>query len=396
MRQSPGARFAIIVPAHNEEIVIGKLVDNLINLEYPRSLYDVYVIADNCNDATARVARERGAIVWERSNRNQRGKGFVLNYALTRLGLINGEQKTVYNAVVIFDADNLVATNFLQAMNKRLQMGEKIIQSFIDSKNPNDSWVASAFSFTFWINNRFALQARHKLGFNTALAGTGMCISIEVLQVVGWSTLTLTEDLEFSIQALLKGYRTTFAPETRIYDEKAVDFFSSFHQSLRWTRGQIHTAFIYFPRLLWQGIIRRDVVKLEAGLRLIHPFVVVMIAVKMIAFVAHPDLFRDISLYYMLVQPCPILSLFFLVYPFLLPLVIIYLERLPWSSIRYLPFYPFFILSMIPMVLIAFFYMAKPTVDAYSAYPRFRPPPPNFRQNQGKRLEVKKGLELTS
>ena len=354
-RRSPEARFAIIVPAHNEETVIGKLVGNLMDLEYPRSLYDVYVIADNCSDATARVARKGGTIVWERNNREQRGKGFALNYALNRLGLINGEQKPAYDAAVIFDADNLVASNFLQAMNDRLQMGEKIIQSFIDSKNPDDSWVTSAFSLTFWVNNRFVLQARHNLGFSTALAGTGMCISAEVLQTVGWSTVTLTEDLEFSIQALLKGYRTTFAPETRIYDEKPLDFFSSCRQRLRWSRGQVHTTFVYLPRLLWRGITGRDAVKLEAALRLIQPFLIVLATVTAAAAVAQADLFQDASPYYRLVKTWPALGLFFSAFPYLLPLAVLFLDRLPWRPFRYLPLYPLFALSSVALVMMALF-----------------------------------------
>ncbi|HHX87978.1 MAG TPA: glycosyltransferase, partial [Firmicutes bacterium] len=151
-RHPPRMRFAIIVPAHNEEKVIGKLVKNLVCLDYPRQLYDIYVVADRCTDRTAEVARKGGAVVWERFDHRSCGKGRVLEYALSRLGFTRGQAHS-YDAAVVFDADNLVSSNFLQVMNNRLLEGEKVIQSFIDSKNPNDSWVTSSFSITFWLNN---------------------------------------------------------------------------------------------------------------------------------------------------------------------------------------------------------------------------------------------------
>jgi cellulose synthase/poly-beta-1,6-N-acetylglucosamine synthase-like glycosyltransferase len=348
------ARFAVIVPAHNEEAVIGKLVRNLADLEYPRSLYDVYVVADNCIDGTARAARAAGATVWERHDRERRGKGFALEYALARLGFIGGREAG-YDAAVIFDADNLVAPNFLQVMNDHLAGGETLVQCFIDSKNPDDGWVAAAFSLTFWLNNRFVLQARHNLGFSTALAGTGMCLSREVLREVGWSTVTLTEDLEFSIQALLKGHRTTFAPETRIYDEKPVSFLASCRQRLRWARGQVHTAFLYAPRLLWQGITGRSAVKVEAALRLLQLFMVVLGTVMAAALAAWPEVLQEVSPYYRLARAWPALGLFFPLFPYLLPLAALGLDRLPVRPFRYFPLYPVFALSCVAPILLALF-----------------------------------------
>src|SRR5690554_4277659 len=120
----PQSRFAVIVPAHNEAPVIGKLIDNLLELDYPRQLYDIYIIADNCRDHTARVARDSGVMVWERFSRNRRGKGYALADALEMIGLTGADVSAPYDAVVIFDADNLVASNYLRVMNNRLLEGE--------------------------------------------------------------------------------------------------------------------------------------------------------------------------------------------------------------------------------------------------------------------------------
>ena len=104
----PQKKFSVIVPAHNEELVIGPLIDNLTSLNYPKELYDVFVIADNCTDSTASIARAHGALVYERTNHEQKGKGYALEWFFAKL--YNSPKK--YDAVVIFDADNLVPPIF--------------------------------------------------------------------------------------------------------------------------------------------------------------------------------------------------------------------------------------------------------------------------------------------
>ena len=113
---TPQKTFAVIVAAHNESAVIGQLVDNLKMLDYPKELYDIFVIADNCTDNTAQIARDCGAIVHERFNDKERGKGFAMEWMFARLF----EMKRKYDAVAIFDADNLVDKRFLLEMNNRL------------------------------------------------------------------------------------------------------------------------------------------------------------------------------------------------------------------------------------------------------------------------------------
>ena len=263
----PASRFAIIVPAHNEELVLTKLLCNLSELDYPRELFDVYVIADHCTDGTARVARRHGAIVWERSG-GERGKGRSLQELLTYLQL-TGPGEPRYDAVTIIDADNLVALNYLRVMNNHLLEGEKLIQCFIDSKNPNDTWVTSVFSINFWLNNRFILQARHNLGLSSLTAGSGVCIAGEVLKKTGWSTKTLTEDLEYAVTALLHGYRATFAWETRVFDEKPLTFQLPASKDCV-GRGQLNVALMFVPRLLWKGLVKADLARIEGGVRLMQ------------------------------------------------------------------------------------------------------------------------------
>lgn len=195
----PEKSFALVVSAYNEEAVIGQLVDNLLKLDYPKELYDVFVVADNCTDKTALIARNAGAIVYQRFNNEKRGKGYALEWLFHRIFKIERQ----YDAVIIFDADNLVNQSFLIEMNSKLCQGEKIIQCYLDSKNPFDTWVTNAFSITFWLSNRMLQLARCNTGIlSNILGGTGMCIDMNVLKKIGWGATSLTEDLEFTMKAL--------------------------------------------------------------------------------------------------------------------------------------------------------------------------------------------------
>jgi len=167
------SRFAIVVAAHNEEQVITPLINNLKDMDYPKELFDIYVVADNCTDGTAVLARKAGAYVFQRFHETKKGKGYALEWLFAKVFSLD---KT-YDAFVIFDADNLVKRNFLMEMNYKLCDGEKIIQGYVDSKNPYDTWVTNTFSISFWLMNRMIQLARYNLKISNTLAGTGMCIS---------------------------------------------------------------------------------------------------------------------------------------------------------------------------------------------------------------------------
>ena len=196
--------FAVIIPAHNEAGVISALVENCRELDYPKDMYDIFVVADNCTDNTAQVAAEAGATVWRRFNEQENGKGYALEWAFNRLFSLT----KAYDAVVVIDADNLATLNYLQIMNQRLLQGEKIIQGYLDSKNPDDTWITRSIHVGYVITNRFWQLAKHNLGLSCALGGTGMCIAVDLLRKFGWGANSLTEDLEFQIKALLNGFKS--------------------------------------------------------------------------------------------------------------------------------------------------------------------------------------------
>ena len=188
---TPKKTFAVIVAAHNESAVIGQLVQNLQGLDYPKKLFDIFVIADNCSDNTAEIAKAGGAIVCERTHPTKKSKGFALEWMFERLFKMERQ----YDAVVIFDADNLVHPRFLIEMNNRLCKGDKIIQGYLDAKNPYDTWVAGTFAIAFWVIDHISHLAKTNIGLSAVLGGTGMCITTEVLRHHGWRATCLTEDI---------------------------------------------------------------------------------------------------------------------------------------------------------------------------------------------------------
>ncbi|HOA97256.1 MAG TPA: glycosyltransferase family 2 protein, partial [Acetivibrio saccincola] len=229
----PNKKFALIVAAHNEEKVITHIIDSLFKQNYPKNLFDVFVIADNCTDKTAEIAEKHGAIVYRRFNSTLRGKGHALEWMFERIF----EMDKKYDAICVFDADNLVSSNFLLEMNKQLCRGHKVIQGYIDSKNPYDSWITCSYSIAFWLSNRIFQLPRYYLGLSCGLCGTGFCIDIDVLKKIGWGATCLTEDLEFTMKLVLKDMKVAWAHNAVVYDEKPLTLKQSWNQRKRWMQG---------------------------------------------------------------------------------------------------------------------------------------------------------------
>ncbi|MFW5976513.1 MAG: glycosyltransferase family 2 protein [Bacillota bacterium] len=357
--KKPQNRFAIVVPAHNEEKVISKLLNNIKNLDYPDNLYDIFVIADNCKDKTAEIARKHKVNVLERFNSQKKGKGYALKYAFHHLGFLNqNNSENEYDAVTVFDADNLVKENFLKAMNTRLMNGEQIIQAYIDSKNASDNWVTGTFSMMFWINDRYNLLSRYNIGLSAVLMGTGMCISVDTLRQIGWDTVTLTEDLEYSIQALGNGIKTTFARETEIYDEKPTSFMASCRQRLRWARGQLSVVYKYVPNLIWKGIKQRSISMIDGGIRLFQqPFIMFYTLTTLLRLV-FPETFYS-PLFNTIIENIKSLGYILPVVPYFLPSSVYILDNLSFKSYKYVVLFPVFMYSWVIILYYALLTLNK-------------------------------------
>ena len=242
--QPPGARIAAVIAARNEEAVIGHLVRSLLRQDYPRELYDIYVVPNNCTDATEDEARAAGAQILA-CELPVHSKGDVLRQAFAQLTAMNR-----YDAYCVFDADNLVDKGFMRAVNDALASGQHVAQGFRDSKNPFDSWMSGSMSVFYWFMSRFYNESRSRLGLSCALNGTGFMVSDAVIRDIGWNVHTLTEDLEFTGLCAIHGYKIGWMPNAKVYDEQATRFWDSCIQRRRWTAGSLQCMRGYVGRLL--------------------------------------------------------------------------------------------------------------------------------------------------
>jgi cellulose synthase/poly-beta-1,6-N-acetylglucosamine synthase-like glycosyltransferase len=247
-------RFAAIIAARNEEFVIENLIESLKLQDYPSDMLDIILVADNCDDNTAEVAKKAGAIVFERFNKKEIGKGYVLRFAFDKIF----ELDTEYDAFCIFDADNIVDSNFIHNMNKELCAGFKVAQGYRDMKNPGDTWISGGHSLFYWYQNRFSNSAHCFLGLSATINGTGWMVSTDVIKQDGYSMTTLTEDLEFSLNCVLNGHKIGWVPDAVVYDEQPVTLQQSVRQRMRWTNGYMQAFGIYFTKYLKKLISKPD------------------------------------------------------------------------------------------------------------------------------------------
>ncbi|AOZ92110.1 glycosyltransferase family 2 protein [Paenibacillus crassostreae] len=344
--------FAVLVAAHNEEQVVGALMENLKELDYPKELYDVFVICDNCTDGTAAIVREHGMKACVRTNSNLRGKGYAIEWMLKELWNMPRQ----YDAVVMFDADNLAAPNFLTEMNDDLNSGARVIQGYIDTKNPEDSWITAAYGISYWYINRLWQLSRHNMGMANFLGGTGMCFETKLLKDMGWGATSLVEDLEFTMRSVQNNVYPKFNYDAKVFDEKPLTFKASSRQRLRWMQGHFTVARKYFFPLLWQSIKERSLVKLDLALYGVNVYIVLL------TFLMTASMWVDVAIF-----NGPNIANLYGYLPFWLSGVAIaaniltffaalILEKITFKKVyQYLILFPVYLISWYPITFYAFF-----------------------------------------
>lgn len=246
-------RYAVMICARNEEAVIADLIGCLRAQTYDASLLHVFVMADNCTDGTAAVSRAAGATVYERHNLQHVGKGYGLNALMQHL---QQDYPARFDGYFVFDADNLLEPDFIEQMNRTLSQGYDIVTSYRNSKNFGDNWISAGYSLWFLRDSRYLNHARHLLGSSCSVTGTGFAFSRAVAEDIGaWPYHTLTEDIEFSIDQMLKGHRIAFCADAILYDEQPTGFRQSWRQRLRWCKGYFQVFRLYGKQLL-RGMAR--------------------------------------------------------------------------------------------------------------------------------------------
>jgi cellulose synthase/poly-beta-1,6-N-acetylglucosamine synthase-like glycosyltransferase len=346
----PEKKFAIFIPAHNEEVVISSIVENLKHMNYPKELYDVFVVADNCSDKTGEAALKAGAKVLVRFDSADKGKGHALKWAFDSV-LFSKHNDCEYDSAVILDADNLVAKDFLREMNNKLCAGHKVVQGFIDSKNPNDSWITMAYSVSFWSVNRLFQSARCFLGLSNEIGGTGFCMDVQVLKKMGWEATSLAEDLEFTAKLVLNGFKVAWAPNAVIYDEKPLTLMQSWKQRRRWMQGFADVCSRYFFDLLKKGIKDGDLAAIDCAIYTLQPYVLILGGI-MVLLPFFNILFFDGDLF---ILTTSISTVFFfyvgIVQLLLLPVSLIVEKRFNLKMLLFYPAYAVFCVTWIPIAV---------------------------------------------
>ncbi len=258
-------KYAILIPARNESPVIANLLNSIAKQDYPKEYLTVFVVADNCTDNTAEIARENGAICYEHQNPDERTKGYALKYLFEQIDKDYGIES--FEGYFIFDADNLLNRDYISRMNDAFDAGEKIITSYRNSKNFDENWMSASYALHWIRSSRTRHRARSVLRLATNLQGTGFLFANELVKN-GWKYVSLTEDRAFTADAVAHGYAISYNDEAVFYDEQPTSLKIAFRQRIRWSKGHLQ-AFVETGWYLLLNIIvgniyrKRDETKKE-------------------------------------------------------------------------------------------------------------------------------------
>ncbi len=260
-------RFALLIPAHDEELVMSGLLESATALDYPADRRATVVVADNCTDETAALARMGGAEVYERTSAGQRAKGYALRWLLEQL---DAEGRR-FDAYVIVDADSRLAPDFLRQMAAALEAGAQVIQAQYRVLNDGDAWTAGLRAVAFALFNHLRPLGRSAFGWSAGLKGNGMCFRREVFERVGWDAYALAEDAEYHLRLLDAGIHVVYAPAALVAAEMPTTLHQARSQQARWERGRQELARTHLGRLV-RGFLRTgDIARLDTAMELLLP-----------------------------------------------------------------------------------------------------------------------------
>lgn len=238
LEEQPIRKYGILISARNESLVIGNLINSLKKQTYDSEYLTIFVVADNCTDNTAEIARNAGAIVYERFNTERVGKGYAMEFLYERICEDYGD--TYFDAYAIFDADNIVSPTFFEEINKVYSDKYPVVTCYRNSKNYGDNWVSAGYALWFLRESQYLNRSRMRCRTTCAVSGTGFVFDAAIMREVGgWKFFLLTEDIEFTNYNVLQGRKIGYAEKAVIYDEQPTKFSQSCHQRMRWARGYI-------------------------------------------------------------------------------------------------------------------------------------------------------------
>jgi hypothetical protein len=267
-------RFVVLVPAHDEEEQIAATVAALLGQTHPSERREVLVIADNCTDATADRARAAGATVWARDQPDARGKGQALAWAMQRLW----RERPHTDAVAIVDADCHASPGLLAGFDRLMRGGATAVQAVYDVANPEASTASALRWAGFALMHRVRPSGRARLGLSADLFGTGMAFRADLLRAHPWTSFSITEDAEYHLRLVEAGERVAFLPDERVESAMPTSHAQATEQQLRWESGNAELLRRTVPRLLREGLRRRDAERIHAALEQLVPPQTVLVA----------------------------------------------------------------------------------------------------------------------
>ena len=355
--------IGILISARNEENVIGQLIDSINYQDYPKENIKIFVVADNCDadDKTASLARERGAIVYERQDKKKVGKGYALDFLLDNIK--NDYGLEIIDAFIVLDADNLLDKGYVRAMNQTYCDGYRVTTSYRNSKNYGDNWLSAAYGLWFMREARFLNNSRYLLGTSCAVSGTGFLVERALIQELGgWKYFLLTEDIQFTTDCIVRGEKIGYCDEAMLYDEQPTTIQQSWRQRLRWSKG-FFQVWANYDKKLFRGILNRSWSCYDMTMTVCPAFLISLLSIILdavgivIAYVAGQPYYH-----YITILAITILSALVEAYVLFFVMALItlisewkYINCQNHKKILYIFMFPFFLMSYMPIALQALF-----------------------------------------
>lgn len=239
-------RIAVVIPAHNETLMIFDTVKGVFEQDYPKEAFTLMVVADNCIDDTADKARAAGARVLERSSNP--GKGQAL---LETFGVLLEED---WDALLVVDADTRLHPNLLRTLSRELADGAGAIQAYYGVLNPSESRRTMAMELALASFNGLRPRGKTNLGMSAGLFGNGFCLSRDTLEKVPYQAGSVVEDLEYHLQLLEANIKVRFVDDVQVTAQMPASRADATSQRVRWEQGRMKIMTDLMPSMLGRFI----------------------------------------------------------------------------------------------------------------------------------------------
>lgn len=244
------SNLAVLVPAHNESVGITQTLAS-ITAQLPKN-GQLVVVADNCTDDTAEVARCTGAAVVERNDPHLRGKGYALDFGLKHLA------KDPPDIVIMIDADCSLLPGTLSALAQQVYTQQRPCQAVYLMEKPQKPSTKDAVSvFAFRLKNQIRPLGLWHLGQPCLLTGTGIALPWETISQVDLANGNLVEDMKLGLDLAILGYPPQLCPQAQVLSRLPEKDKAATTQRTRWEHGHIKVLLEYAPKLLGQSLKQR-------------------------------------------------------------------------------------------------------------------------------------------